>query len=382
MPLRLLSVGHSYVVAANRAVMRELASRPELDVTVAAPRAYDGDLRPLRLEPEPDGSPLRVVPIPAWGGRPVHLFRWDGRALRRVVRRGGFDVVHAWEEPYLYAGYQIARSLRGSSCRFCFRTAQNLVKRYPGPVRWMERRVLARSQAWIAGGHLVYRAMLRRGYPAERGRVLPLGVDTSAFRPLSEARREDVRAELGLAPPLIGYLGRLTPEKGIDVLLGALERLPARTWTLALFGSGPMRADVEAWSRRRGWSDRVRIRLLRHEEVPAYLGALDVLVAPSLTTPRWREQFGRMVVEAFASGVPVVTSDSGELPWVVADAGVIVHEGDADRLAAALADVLVDPGRRSDLARRGLQRAELFSARRVADGYQEVFEWAASQRLP
>jgi glycosyltransferase involved in cell wall biosynthesis len=65
----------------------------------------------------------------------------------------------------------------------------------------------------------------------------------------------------------------------------------------------------------------VRIVKVAHDEVPAYLNAMDLLCAPSLTTPSWREQLGRMVVEALACGVPVISSDSGELPFVVADAG-------------------------------------------------------------
>jgi glycosyltransferase involved in cell wall biosynthesis len=84
---------------------------------------------------------------------------------------------------------------------------------------------------------------------------------------------------------------------------------------------------------------------------------MDLLCAPSETTPRWREQFGRMLIEAFACGIPVVASDSGEIPHVVGNAGVVVPERDAAAWERALSHLLIDRSRREDLARRGRQRA-------------------------
>jgi glycosyltransferase involved in cell wall biosynthesis len=94
-----------------------------------------------------------------------------------------------------------------------------------------------------------------------------------------------------------------------------------------------------------------------HDDVPAWLSAMDVLSAPSWTTKRWREQFGRMLVEAMACGVTVVASNSGEMPFVVGDAGVIVTEGDDAAWANAIERLVADPGERRALAARGLARA-------------------------
>jgi glycosyltransferase involved in cell wall biosynthesis len=91
--------------------------------------------------------------------------------------------------------------------------------------------------------------------------------------------------------------------------------------------------------------------------VPAYLNAMDVLAVPSQTTKNWCEQFGRMVVEAFACGVPVVSSDSGELPFTVGDAGAIVGESDRDGWVRTLEGLLNSSDRREDLAERGRERA-------------------------
>ena len=91
--------------------------------------------------------------------------------------------------------------------------------------------------------------------------------------------------------------------------------------------------------------------------MPAYLNAMDLLCAPSQTTGKWREQFGRMLIEAFACGVPVVASDSGEIPHVVGDAGILVPEADDAAWVRTIHGLLADPQRRAGLARRGRDRA-------------------------
>src|SRR5882724_9697059 len=381
-PLRILTIGHSHIVALNRAMWRELAQDSNFNITVAAPRTFQGDLRPLTCDPEPAGSPLHVVPLDAkWTGR-IHCFRYHNAQLRALMREGNFDIVHAWEEPYIYAGYQIARALHDSPARFVFRTAQNLVKRYPPPFSYFERRTLRRTQAWIAGGNLVFETRVRQGYPKDRGRILTLAVDLTAFHPLLEDQRKQLLQELGIQGPVIGFLGRLSADKGLDVLMRALELLPAsEPWTLLLLGSGPYENKISAWASARGWKDRLRIKLVKHEDAPRHVALMDMLVAPSQTTSRWREQFGRMIVEAFASGVPVIGSDSGEIPFVIADAGRVVSERDPAAWASAIHELLQSLATRRALAQLGLERANQFSCSAVAARFGEFYRWVAEQPL-
>ena len=116
---------------------------------------------------------------------------------------------------------------------------------------------------------------------------------------------------------------------------------------------------------------------VKHDQVPAYLNAMDVLCAPSQTTPSWREQLGRMLLEAFACRVAVLASDSGEIPHVVKDAGRIVGEKDEAGWARALAELLENREQRVALAARGLERAcTVYAwpliARRHLDFFEEV----------
>ncbi len=380
--MRILTIGHSYCVALNRAVVREVAANPEFQVTVAAPSYFHGDLRPIVMEPEPPGSPLRLVPLGTTLSRFIHIFRYDARALRALLRDHQFDLVHAWEEPYILAGYQIAHALKHSSARFCFRTAQSYIKSYPPPFGYFERTALSRAQGWIAGAGLVFEAMVKKGFPEQKGRILNLAVDLSEFRPLASAERTGVLRELGLKAPVIGFVGRLTKAKGLDVLMQAMEQIGAsRPWSLLLLGSGEYQEKVQAWAEKQGWPDRVRVKLAKHAEVPRYLGSMDLMVAPSQTMNNWREQFGRMLIEAFACGVPVIGSDSGEIPHVIGSAGRVVPEADAAAWAQAITQLLDHPEERDTLRNCGLSRATQFSTATIAKKYREYYRWLASQPL-
>lgn len=381
-PLRLLACGHSYVLSMNRAILRALAEDTQFEITVAAPRHFHGDLRPIDIEKEPPGSKLRIVGLGASLTRWIHVFRYNARDLRNLMQAGRFDIVHAWEEPYIYAGYQLARAATATSARFCFRTAQNQIKRYPPPFSVFERDVVSRADGWIAGGQLVYDAMCRKGFPAHTGRILTLSVDTTAFRPMDRAERTKVRESLGIAGPVIGFLGRFTEAKGVNVLLEAVSALPPSTrWHLLMMGSGPLDSRIRDWAAAHGWSDRVTVRLFAHDEVPRVLPVVDVLAAPSQTVANWKEQFGRMTIEAFAAGVPIVASDSGEIPRVVGDAGLIVGERDIPAWTRALQNVLEDVDQRATMRERGLARAELYSSRTIARQFAGFYRALAARQL-
>ena len=120
-----------------------------------------------------------------------------------------------------------------------------------------------------------------------------------------------------------------------------------------------------------------------HDQVPHYLNAMDVLCAPSQTTAGWREQFGRMLIEAMACGVPVLASRSGEIPHVLGDAGILLPEADVEAWATALGRVLADPAERRDLADRGLRRARTeFAWSVVARRHVEFFDGLVAGSWP
>jgi glycosyltransferase involved in cell wall biosynthesis len=251
---------------------------------------------------------------------------------------------------------------------------QNIRKRYPPPFSWFERASLARSDGWFYCGHSIFNAQRDKpGYADRPSRLGPLGVDIEVFRPDPEARRES-RRRLGLddgGPPVLGFVGRFVPEKGLGVLMQALDATH-QPWRALFIGGGPMEAELTRWARRKG--ERVRLVRLAHHEVPAYVNAMDLLCAPSETAPHWAEQFGRMLVEAFACGVAVVGSDSGEIPYVIGDAGLVAW-------TKAIDELLGSTERRAELGSRGLERAHrVYAWPVVARGYLDFFEELCQKR--
>ncbi|CAN5136451.1 hypothetical protein BH24GEM2_BH24GEM2_12340 [soil metagenome] len=346
--------------------------RAEWDVTAVAPSFLEGDLRPVRVEPLP-GELCRLEAIPAYHTNRIHVFRYGSR-LREILREP-WDVVHCWEEPYIVVGGQIARWTPRRAA-LVYATFQNIPKQYPPPFRWIEQYAMRRAAGWIAFGQTIEEALFNRpGYSSRPHRVIPLGVDTQHFRPDAAAGKQ-VRQQLGWSasgPPVVGYLGRFVSEKGLDLLTRALDRVPV-PWRALFVGAGEMEPILREWGGRFG--ERVRVVTgVAHDAVPAYLNAMDVLCAPSQTTLNWREQLGRMLIEAFACGVPVVASDSGEIPYVVKNAGVIIGEKDEGAWIETLSDLLDNSAFRRELSSKGLARVQsTYTWPIVAQQHLEFFD--------
>jgi glycosyltransferase involved in cell wall biosynthesis len=345
----------------------------EWQVTTAAPVRLPGDLRYVELEPIANEADS-VVPINVRFGSYPHL-RMYGRKLRALLQQS-WDLVHGWEEPYVMASAQIVRRIQPGA-RFVPATFQNISKHYPPPIDTVERRVMNRADAWIAFGQTVYDTLHDRpGYSDKPSRVLSPGVDTETFRP-DPVARANMRNRFGWSSDdrVVGFAGRLVEEKGVETLLHAFSHSKQR-WNVLFVGGGSLVARVE--SLRLQHPSRVRLaREVVHSDMPLYLRAMDLLCAPSRTTGRWKEQFGRMLIEAMACGVPVVASDSGEIPYVVQDAGVLIPENDLVQWTERIDRLIVDPATRAHLSARGLARARAeFSwpvvARRHLDFFEEV----------
>ena len=111
-----------------------------------------------------------------------------------------------------------------------------------------------------------------------------------------------------------------------------------------------------------------------HAGVPKFIDSLDALVIPSETTPTWKEQFGRVIPEAFSIGVPVVGSDSGSIPEIIGDAGLVFHEKDYEQLTSLLQALIDHPERLPDMSAKGRNRAlRLYTWRRVAEMNLDIF---------
>ncbi|HET8631335.1 MAG TPA: glycosyltransferase family 4 protein [Thermomicrobiales bacterium] len=340
-----------------------LAALPGVDLTVVVPPAWrEARWGTVPLERRHTaGYRLEVAPIAFNGHHHVHFYRSLGALVRRVRP----DVFHVDEEPFNLATAQAFYWARRVGARPLFVTWATVYRDYPPPFSLFERYTHRHAAGAIAGNTDALDVLRRRGYagPVE---IVPLALDPDLYPP-----REGPRGD----PFTIGFLGRLVPEKGAQVLLDAAARLRG-DWRVLLIGGGGQEGELRAQAARLGLADQVEIvPMVPAAEVPAWLHRLDVLAVPSLTTPTWKEQFGRVIIEAMAAAVPVVGSDSGEIPRVIADAGLVVPEGDAAALAGALQALHDDEDRRRALACAGRRRVLAhYTWERVARQYHALYE--------
>jgi glycosyltransferase involved in cell wall biosynthesis len=166
----------------------------------------------------------------------------------------------------------------------------------------------------------------------------------------------------------------MLPGKGLNVLASALAKLSGEPWRLLVVGEGSEREGFEQQLREAGLRERAEFTgAIDFALVPEYFHQLDLMVIPTETTKRIREQFGRVIVEAMASGVPVIGSTCGAIPEVIGDAGLVFPEGDVDALASRIRQLLSDEALRRRIVEAGLARVGQFSWERVAENTYELY---------
>lgn len=371
--MRLICFGQSYCISINRSIERWVSSRMSWNITCVGPSSWPGDLRPLTFEVEKKEEKLQAVGVPVRFPFKVQIFNYQKSAVARLLQ-DGWNGAYLWQEPYCRATLILSRQLRVFKIPYVFFTNQNIIKKYPWPFSSWEKEVVKNANGWIACGKTIFDAQTQRGY-SRNGFILPFAVNTEQFKAIKQKEKESIWKQWGVCGPVIGYVGRLIPEKGIRTILKVLETLNPACWGGMVFlGSGPLKQEINDWAWGHGWQDKVVVRLVKHSDMPTQLPGLDVLIAPSQTSTNWREQFGRMLIEAMASGVPVISSDSGEIPHTVGDAGLIIPESDAGGFAKALVNVLESSSLQDDLRGKGFIRSRLFSVDALAPRYAECWE--------
>ncbi|HET6202145.1 MAG TPA: glycosyltransferase family 4 protein [Planctomycetota bacterium] len=335
-----------------------------------------------------EGERLRVGEE-AWEGARVRRFRAGPtvgfvpslRGVARALREETFDLYLA-HEVFSLASFYAARAARREERPFF------LVQHgYHGGRRWRYRALFLANLATT--GRTVLRAcrtavalteaaagFLRSiGLPPGRIRVIPTGVDTSAFEPRA--------AEPAPGPLRAGYLGRIERGKGVEVLVRAFARaFPGGPETLSFTGEGEELPRLAALAESLGIGARCRfLGRLPHALVPEFLRSLDFLAVPTLHA----EPFGIAAVEAAACGLPVLASSIGGLAETVVDGetGFLLPPGDEEAWAKAIRDLAADPQRRCLLGRNARARAErVYAWPRIADAFENLFLAAAAAQAP
>jgi len=301
-----------------------------------------------------DDGGIRTVPIPIRGSSSASADPlWHSGTLRKLLSDFRPDIVQIEEEPWTRAAFTFARSARRLRLPYVVLVRQSLPINNGVLPRLRRHRTLSGAVGIIGVNDAAVRLGIR-DHPALPHRTAPqVGVSL----PLNTQRSSHV----GLA---LGFVGRLIPEKGLDLLFRACVKLIGR-WSITVVGTGPAQEELEGLAERLGIAGRVTwLGALPRSGVDQVWSRLDCLVMPSRTTPRWVEITPRAALHAMAHGVAVVGSAAGALPETFGEAGVIVPEEDVTALAAALQRLHDTPGESARLGAAG--------RRRVMDEYTDA----------
>lgn len=359
---RVLRIYHTAVVGEHRQRERLLRSRHGYDVHLVSPPAWQEGGRLVTASSDPD-VPIHIIDIR--GRKHPILFWYATKTLRRVLREVRPHIVDLHEEPYSLAVAAALRTISEEAPRaaVCVYSAQNIHKRYPTPFRQFERRALSAASAAYPCSTEAADVLRAKGFHGALY-VLPLGVDVPN------------ETERGSGSLCVGFLGRLEPYKGGEIAIRAFAKsIDGIDASLEIVGDGPERADLEACAERLGVADHVLFTgAVSQDEALRRMGRYDIVLVPSRSTDRWKEQFGRVPAQAMAAGAAVIASNSGSLPEVLGGCGELAREGDVDDLADKLRGLLRDPGRRAVLGRLGRQRAcDALTWEKVVDGCDRMY---------
>jgi len=376
---RLLLIGHPYAALENRKKVQALARH--FDLTCVTSTMEDGIIlgRPASDFDNESDAPSRayqLVRLPRTRSGST-TFMYAG--LAALMRRQRFDVVLVENEPWaavlwqtrLLTGLFQPRSLFGEF------TWENVER--PGWKGWLlalAYRAMTATTDFVIAGNLAARSLvMKRGARSQDVHVdAELGIDLANHSPASPDERTKFRSALGLPAEafIVGYCGRMTEEKGLRELITACDRLG--NVHLALLGAGPMKPWLEEQAASRPWLHLLPPR--PHWEIPDFLRCLDLFVLASKPLRSmqncWEEQFGHVLIEAMACGVPTLGSDSGAIPEVIGMPEAIFPQGDAIALHLLLAHFRQNAAARSGLANQQLERTrQLYTHEAVAARWAE-----------
>jgi glycosyltransferase involved in cell wall biosynthesis len=343
--MRVLMISKACLVGAYQTKLEAIARHEDVALTVIVPPSWDDPAGSVQLERKhTNGYQLIADPI-RFNGR-YHLHYYP--TLKKRIADIRPDIVHIDEEPYNFATWHAMRQAQAVAAKTLFFSWQNLNRSYPPPFRQLERQVLNNIDDAIMGNNDAVAVWRNKGYTGPASVIPQFGVDPTIFHP--PAKRDKGRGFI------IGSANRrLVPEKGDDLLLKAAANLPG-IWRIHIAGNGPARASLEQLAADLGIADRVHFDgAIGSSDMVGYLQHMDVLVLASRTLSNWKEQFGRVLVEAMACETAVIGSQSGEIPNVIGKAGLTFPEDDVAALHAHLKQLIQSETLRDDLGKAGRQ---------------------------
>ena len=353
--IKVLAISHAYVEPFTRAGLVESNNYPDIDLSVVVPKCL--------TEKYVEGHKMllnenyKVFPIKCFLNLHQSL-RFYGFCLISLIKKLKPDIIFINNEPWSLTAFQIVLISRflNHKPKLIIYTCENLRRHYYLIFKVVEKFVLRHIDLALTMTKKDGPEILKKKGFKNEVSYLPLSVDADNFKKADagQLRGSFFKGESGIF--LIGYVGRIVKEKGIELLLEALKILPGNCRGL-IVGGGAYKPELMKICRKQGLESKVCfVAGVANSDMPKYLNCLDALVLPALTTGNWKEQFGRVLIEAMGCEVPVVGSDSGEIPEVIGDAGLVFKEGDSRDLSGVLMKLRGNKELRQSLGALGRQR--------------------------
>ncbi|MGJ5673891.1 MAG: glycosyltransferase [Nostochopsis sp.] len=362
--LRVLFISHTYVVGVNQGKLNAIAETGKVEVGLLTPSNWKALEWNRFFEVEKPYPKIKIytAPVLFTGRGGAHIYPpWE---IWQVVNDFQSDIVQVEEEVFSLCAFELAVWSQITGKPLVVFGWENMERTLPKLRHWGRQFVLDTAQLILPGNQDGANLLRQWGYTGLMEVMPQMGVDTSLFSPrLFEGdKNQEFR---------IGFLGRLVPEKGIDTIFAAARLLRERGFKcqIILCGSGFYEESLRREAQKQQVADLVIWRgSVRHEQVPEEISKFHVLVLPSRTTDTWKEQFGHVLIEAMAMGVPIVGSNSGEIANVIGQNDLVFPEGDAHRLAAILEKMIREPNWRQELRNYVIARVEQhYTHERIAE---------------
>lgn len=278
-----------------------------------------------------------------------------------------FDVFHT-ADPHYYYSYQLAMLRKAGKINRLIATSWETIPFNNESVekkKNMKYLAMRYVDQFVCYTERAAKSLQKEGVRKNKIVVIPIGVNTRTFQPKTQKKQMKNRN------PVVLFVGRLVEEKGILDLYEIMRRNLFSNVKLRIVGDGPLKNIIKQLIAANGLREKITIETIPYDVIHEAYQEADVFVLPSKTTKTWEEQYGMVLVEAMASGLPVVAYRSGAIPEVVGKAGVLVAEGDKEQLSRDLHRILTDVQYRQELGRMGRARAvSHFDSRRAA---QELY---------
>lgn len=318
--MKVMFVSHSSVLEYHQQKLKILSEKYGVEIHLVTPSYwYEGGVKTEQYTGNPE--------IHYYKGKVFMLknrmfhFYFNVKELFEKIRP---DIVHIEEIPFNLVCWQFLRCAGKYGAKKIFFTWENIRRKLNPLYKYFYKYSIKNTDCAIAGNEEGKEILLELGFKNKIFVMPQYGINPENFK-----EKEKLLPDAGQDFNIV-YTGRIVPEKGIEILIEAIKDIKGIKLIIAGKGNKNYEEKIKSLIEQYNIKNKIEWKgYVPSADIPFLLNKMHILVLPSITLPDWKEQFGRVLIEAFAAKVAVVGSSSGEIPNVIGDAGLIFKEGDS-----------------------------------------------------